>query len=140
MRATLALPPDVNLDFIDWQPTHSEKEATRRELTRKVKLEWLAEIQAKADRDELAYLRMKVAAQAKVIEADRDWLERQKEREDELKRVQAFYESEHQKEEQAADRARLARLKKATDAINKDNTRAERAELTRRGLVRGRRG
>ncbi len=135
----MALPPDVDLNFIDWLPTVGEKEATRRERTRKAKLQWLADIQAKADRDELAYLRMKVAAQAKLIEADRDWLERQKEREDELEKVQAFYESEHAKEEQAADKVRLARLKKATDAINKDNARTERAELLRRGVVRGRR-
>ena len=139
VRGRLALPPDVDLNYIDWKPTVGEKQAIQRERTRKAKLEWLAAIQAKADSDELAFLRRKVAAQAQVIAADREWLDRQKELEEERAKVKAYYEQEHAKEEKAADKARLERLKKATDAINKDNARAERAELLRRGVVRGRR-
>ncbi len=139
VRSTMALPPDVDLNFIDWQPTVGEKEATRRERTRKVKLEWLADQDAKFDAAELEHLRKKCAALQQVVDADRAWLERQKELEGDHAKVKAYYEQEADKEAQAERAALLKRLEKATKKINADNARTERAELLRRGVVRGRR-
>jgi hypothetical protein len=53
-----------------------------------------------------------------------------------IERVKAYYESENRKE----DKARLARLEKATKLIEKDKAKQERAELAKRGVIRGRKG
>jgi hypothetical protein len=54
-------------------------------------------------------------------------------------KVRSYYLGELDKEIAAADRKRLDALAAITKRIEKDNRRVEREELTRRGVVRGKR-
>ena len=127
IRFTSALPPDVDLDDIAWVPTRAERQ-----------LAWLNEQKAKWDAEELAYYRKRCDQLAVIVAADRAWIDLQNEIEAEMKRVRDYYEGERKKEEQAADRARREKCLKLRKEINRDLVRAEREELIRRGVYRGR--
>jgi hypothetical protein len=127
IRFSSALPPDVDLDDIAWVPTREERQ-----------LAWLKEQKAKWDAEELAYYRKRCDELAIVVAADKAWIDRQNEIEAEMKKARDHYEAEHKKEEQAADRARRQKCLKLRKEINRDLVRAEREELIRRGIYKGR--
>jgi hypothetical protein len=58
--------------------------------------------------------------------------------EQEIERRRNFYLSEHQKEAKAIHAAQLKKLATILDDIRKTDCRLERKELTKRGVVRGR--
>jgi len=129
IRFTSALPPDVDLEDIAWVPTHEER-----------LLAWLQEQKTKWDAEELAYYHSRCDQLAVIVAADEAWIDRQNEIEAEMKRVRDYYEGEHKKEEQAADKARREKCLKLRKEINRDMVRAEREELIRRGVYRGKSG
>jgi hypothetical protein len=55
-----------------------------------------------------------------------------------MKKVRDYYEGERKKEEQAGDKARRDKCLKLRREINRDIVRAERQELIRCGVYRGR--
>ena len=55
-----------------------------------------------------------------------------------MKKARGYYEAEHTKEEQVADKARREKCLKLRKEINRDIVRAEREELIRRGVYGGR--
>jgi hypothetical protein len=146
VRSTMYLPSDVNLDEVDWQPTVGEKRAEVYHKTRLRKLEWLDEQQKRREAAELQWLRDRVAVLESVIQADKEFIKQENERErqrmaaeEQVNSVRDYYLTEKQKEEKASDAMRRARLSVLTAAMNKDIARTERKALENRGAVRGRR-
>jgi hypothetical protein len=127
IKFTTSLPNDIDLDDIAWVPTREER-----------LLAWLQEQKAKWDAEELAYYRKRCDQFAVIVAADKAWIDRQNEIEADIKRVRDYYEVERKKEEQAADKARREKCLKLRKEINRDLVRAEREELIRRGVYRGR--
>lgn len=126
IKFTTSLPNDIDLDDIAWVPTREERQ-----------LAWLEEQKAKWDAEELAYYRKRCDQLAFIVAADKAWIDRQNEIEAGMKKVRDYYESEHRKEEQAADKRRLARLKQIIAEVNADICRTERERFAARGLIRG---
>lgn len=126
IRSTLALPGDINLDDIGWVPGKAERAAFSRERNRLAQLEYHVGLKAKWDAEELAYYKRKCQALVAVVESDRAWIQRQKELEAELKRVQDYYAQEHAREEVAADKARREKCLRLGKEIYRDAARAER--------------
>jgi len=73
-----------------------------------------------------------------AAELDRQWIEQYRAWEQEIDRRRNFYLSEHQKEATAIHAAQLKKLATILDDIRKTDCRLERKELTKRGVVRGR--
>jgi hypothetical protein len=97
----------------------------------------LADRKKQWDAEDDARIRRGAAEIALVVEQDREWLSRERAFEDRVLQIQTYYESERKKEEQAADKRRLARFKQITAEINADICRTERVKLAARGLIRG---
>ena len=127
-RAVMALPVDVaNLDGISWTPTREEILLERLRL---MQAQWVAE--------DLARLRRYAAELAVVVEKDKILLERVNEIQQEQKRVTGNWLAEQKKTADAIHKAQLKRLEQITEDIRKDAACAERRELLRRGVYRGR--
>ena len=95
-------------------------------------------MQAQWVAEDLARLRRYVAELAVVIEKDVDWLDRVNAIQQEQKRVTDYWLAEQKKTADAIHKAHLKRLEQITEDIRKDAARAERRELLKRGVVRGR--
>jgi hypothetical protein len=142
----LALPGDVKMSDVLWEPDEAELQVLRayrfaahhlKRLEAK-KRQWQSQ-----DRQHDAYMdrmRRKFAAglQARVA-VDVRANELQAARDAEIEKVRSYYLGELDKEIAAADKKRLEALAAITKRIEKDNRRVEREELIRRGVVRGRR-
>jgi len=63
IRATMALPNDIDLDDVDWNPSHAEKAFSK-----------LAAIDAAFEKQELAYLRRRCKALEAMVQGDLRWL------------------------------------------------------------------
>ena len=116
------------MDGISWKPTREE-----------ILLERLRAMQAQWVAEDLARLRRYAAELAAVVEKDKIWLERVNERQKEQERVTNWWLGEQKKTADAIHEAQLARLEEITEDIRKSDARAERRELLRRGVYRGRR-
>jgi hypothetical protein len=127
-RPKLALPYGINLSQFYWYPTREERILTR-----------LKEMKADWDAQELAYYRRKARELGADVARDREWLERRNALEAELTAIQAYYRTEREKELAAEDKARREKAMQLLKEINTDIAKFERAELMRRGVVRGRR-
>lgn len=138
IRCTVALPADVELDFIDWVPGKAELAAVQRRKTAQRRLEYLDELKAEWERSDLLAMQRKAAELAVVIAQDKIWLARESAWEAKVESVRNYFLTELQREEKAADKARLERLRKAAAAINRDICKTEREVLIRRGAYRGR--
>jgi hypothetical protein len=124
-------------DFL-WEPDDAEiavniEQRRQKNFTAKIK-RFLARFQ----QEELEYFHRRCDQLATIVAADKAWIDRQNEIEAEMKRVRDYYEGERKKEEQAADKARRQKCLKLLKEINRDLVRAEREELIRRGVYRGR--
>jgi len=116
-----------NLEDIAWRPTREE-----------ILFERLAHMKVCWDREDDERRRRRAAEIAVVVELDKVWLERERLWEECLAAVQNYYLGEREKEEQAADRRRREKCLKLRKEINRDMVRAEREELIRRAVYRGR--
>lgn len=121
-----------------FEPDEEERQYVRNESHRQNSLAKLRKLDARFAEQQLEYLRSKCAALQSVIDADRAWLAAQAEREAELKRVNDWRASEHEKEQATEDEQRRKRLARATEQINRDTVRREREEFAKRGVIRGR--
>jgi hypothetical protein len=142
----LALPGDVKMSDVLWEPDEAELQALR---NWKHFAHHLKRLQAKRrqwraqDRKHDAYMdaqRRKFAEglQARVA-VDIRANELQAARDKEIEKIRSYYLNELDKEIAAADKKRFEALAAITKRIEKDNRRVEREELTRRGVVRGKR-
>jgi hypothetical protein len=122
------LPAGENLSNYLWEPTWEERQLAH---LRQMEIHW--------NRNELLALRKRAKQLEATIAADRKWVERQQIIEDGLKRIQDYYKKAHDAEDAAEHAALLKRLEKATKDIAASNARAEKRELIRRGVLRGRR-
>jgi hypothetical protein len=135
----LALPAGVKLEDFYFEPTAGEKRADTYRKTRLRKLEWLDEQQKLRDASELQWLRDRVAVLESVIQADKEFVAAENERdrrrmaaEAETKRVHDWWVAEQHRE-------LLARAERAGREINRDICKTERKVLEQRGIVRGKR-
>jgi hypothetical protein len=146
-RPIFVLPAGVNLSDFDFAPTAEEKALEKKlRLQAKRRLVNLSNLQKLWQREEDAYLkRMDALRQKHVavifaqVEQDRIWLEKVNAIQEEQKRVTDYWLAEHEKESKAIHAAHLKKLAAIQEDIRKDNARAERQELDRKGLVRGKR-
>jgi hypothetical protein len=137
----------VRLDEVEWAPSKQElkqvralqAEARRAELNRQAALKRLARLAQSWQEKERGQRKRRIRELEAAIAADKKWLaeENEKERrrmaaEAATQKIQDYYIAEEH-------RALLARLSKATAAVNRDIIRTERKELERRGVVRGKR-
>jgi hypothetical protein len=127
IRFTVPLPFDIDLEQIAWKPTREE-----------ILLDSLAEMKRQWDAEELAYYRRRCAELALEVERCRVWLERERLWEERLAAIQNYYLSEREREAQAGDKSRRERCVRISKEINRAAARAEREELIRRGMYRGR--
>jgi hypothetical protein len=109
-----------------WHPTREERILTR-----------LKEMKAEWDAQELAYHRRKYREFAADVARDREWLERQNAVGAELMAIQTYYKTAQEKELAAEDKARREKAKQLLKEINTDIAKFERAELMKRGVIRG---
>jgi|SRR5271166_2929297 len=128
MSRRAKVPPGYCEQDYYWFPTREERI-----------LERLAEMKKEWDAQELAYYRRKCREHGEDVARDLPWLERQRELEVELTAIQTYYRTERDKELAAADQARREKARIILKEINADITRFDRATLTRRGVIRGRR-
>jgi hypothetical protein len=126
IRFTVPLPADIDLEQIAWKPTREE-----------LLFGWPENEKRKAAEEELAHYRRRAAEIAAQVEQDRIWLEQQRER---LAAMQNYCLSEREKEAQAGDKFRREKCASIGKEINRAAARAEREELIRRGVYRGRPG
>jgi hypothetical protein len=155
-RPIFVLPAGENLSDFDFVPSPEEKAATKEVAKRKKHakrcLVNLANLQKLWEREEAAYLKHMDALRQKhiaaiLVQAERDriwlaqmnaWEQETNAWEQEIDRRRNFYLSEHDKEAKAIHAARLKKLATILDDIRKTDCRLERKELTKRGVVRGR--
>jgi len=129
IRYLVSLPVDVSdLDGISWKPTREE-----------ILLERLRAMQATWEREDIERHRRRAAEIAADVSRDIDWLERVNAIQKEQQRVENYWLEERKKTADAIHAAQLKRLEQITEDIRKDAARAERRELLRRGVYRGRR-
>jgi len=128
VRFLAALPPDVVLEDIDWNPSHLEEIAAK-----------LADMKKCWEAEDDERRRKRLAEIMVALERDKVLLRLEAEQEHRLAQIQEYYRREHEKEAEAGDRSRREELAKVLKRINQDTCRLEREELTRRGVVRGRR-
>jgi hypothetical protein len=124
----MCLPSGINLDDISWSPTREE-----------ILLEHLRVMQAQWMAEDFARFHRYAAELTVVVAKDRLWLEQVNEIQREQKRVNDYWLAEQKKTAEAIHAAQLKKLELILEDIQKDNARAERAELLRRNVVRGRR-
>src|SRR6267143_1878210 len=140
VRSTMYLPPDLNLDDIDWIPTKEEKQARAADQHRQASLRRLARLKQRWDEQDAAQARRLRARRLKEIEAaivaDKKWIaefeEKERQRmaaEAETKRVHDWWVAEQHRE-------LLARAERAGREINRDICKTERTVLEKRGVVR----
>lgn len=135
----LALPAGVKLADFLFEPDKEEKQAFRNDRRRRGRLDKLKSLKSKWDAEDLAATRRRVKELEAVVAADREFVAREAENEErrmaaeaQTKKIVDYYiNSEH--------KALLARAARAGREINADIVKAERKELERRGLVRGKR-
>jgi hypothetical protein len=140
----LALPADVKMSDVLWEPDAAELQALRRW---KHFAHHLKRLQAKKrqwesqDRKHDAYMdrmRRKFAEGLQErVAADARANELQAAADAATEKIRSYYLGELNKEIAAADQKRLEALAAITKRIEKDNRRVEREELVRRGVVRG---
>jgi hypothetical protein len=128
MKRRAKVPPGYCEQDYYWYPTREERILGR-----------LAEMRKEWDAQELAYYRRKAREFGEQVARDREWLQRHNALETELNAIQTYYRTEREKELAAEDKARRERAKQLLKEINTDIAKFERAELMRRGVVRGRR-
>jgi hypothetical protein len=140
------LPNDVLADGVLWAPDAAESQAfknwrhAKHELGRLVALRhrW-----ARQERKHDAFIdaqHRRFSAELNAAIADEKRVEELRAaRDKEIEWRKAYYLGELDKEIKAADERRRKAAKEILERIHKDNARLEREELTRRGVVRGRR-
>jgi hypothetical protein len=148
-RPIYVLPCGESLSDYDFSPS-AEETAAAKQLAKNRKhakrvLENLGHQLKQWERQDTEYQRTMTALRQKHIaailvqaELDREWLARMNAWEQEINRRRNFYLTEHKKEVRAAHAAQLKKLEQIQNDIRKDNARAERQELLKRGLVKGR--
>lgn len=119
--------PGFSFDEIDFAPT-------REEYT----LDWLRAKQEQWKREDIARQRKRLAEILEHVERDREAAERQEIVERELKVIQDYYATEHEKEGKAADVKRRAAVDRILKRVARDKAEAEREALAARGVLRGR--
>lgn len=138
--------PGYRIDEISFEPDADEIQALRNwkhaqnELARMLRKRALWEEQ---DRDHNAFVLAQRQKYAKALGAriasDKLADELRAARDAEILKVRSYYLNELEKEIAAADRKRKEALETITKRIQRDKLKVEREELTRRGVVRGRR-
>lgn len=138
--------PGYRIDEISFDPDADEIQALRNwkhaqnELARMLPKRALWEEQDRAHDAFILAQRHKFAEELGArIASDKRADELRAARDAEIQRVRSYYLSELEKEIAAADRKRKEALEAITKRIQRDKLKVEREELTRRGVVRGRR-
>jgi hypothetical protein len=148
-RPIFVLPAGENLSDFDFVPSAEEKAAAKEigkhRAHAKRCLVNLGHLQKLWAREDAEYDRRREARRQKHIETilaaaelDRQWVEQYRAWEQEIERRRNFYLTEHAKEDKATHAAQLKKLATILDDIRKTDCRLERKELTKRGVVRGR--
>lgn len=134
------LPLLASVSYADfyWEPTHDEVKIERRGKQRLNDLTRLVMMKAKWEREDLDRVKRRLAEIGREVERDKVWLQQQEEWEREIERRRNYWLSEQAKEAERERNKLLARLEKANKEIVKSNALAERQELIRRGVYRGR--
>lgn len=140
------LPADVLADGISLAPDAAEKEAFKNWRHAKhllFRLTTLKKRWERQDRKHDAFVdaqRRRFSEELNAAIADEKRIEDLRSARDrEIEQRKAFYMAELDKEIAAADQRRKKAAKEILERINKDNTRLEREELDRRGVIRGKR-
>jgi hypothetical protein len=127
--------PGQRDDYL-FEPDAEEIAALKRMKRRRIRhnefTKKIESLSTKFEQQEVEYLRRKCQSLAAVVELDREWIQRQNEREAEVEQIRNYYLTEQDKE-------RLARLKKLTEVLNKDINKKDRETLTFRGILKGKR-
>ena len=122
------------MDDYAFRPNKAEREAFRFRRRLVGKLRQLESMERRLNRLQerrIAHITAEIAVEAAWLERERQWEER-------LAAVQNYYLGEREKEEQARDRARREKCACVSKEISRAAARAERNELARRGVYRGR--
>jgi hypothetical protein len=130
---------DETPDDYFFEPTKGEREAEQRYKNRLYRLEYLAGLKAKWETEDIARLKRRAAELESVVAKDRAYVERVNQIQQENDRVTNWWLAEQKKTADAIHAAQLKKLELILEDIQKDNARAERAELLRRNVVGGRR-
>ena len=148
-RPIFVLPAGESLTDYDFAPTKEEreieKERAKHRRHAKRCLVNLAALKKTWAKEDAASDRLREQRRQKHIETilataelDRQWVEQYRAWEQEIERRRNFYLTEQQKEAKAIHAAQLKKLATILDDIRKTDCRLERKELTKRGVVRGR--
>jgi hypothetical protein len=125
---TLAVPDNVRLDDISWNPNWAEAEWDKQAAAKaKYEKEWLLESIKRLSAIALEIEEEKRIANL-IAEQDRVDVE-----------IRAWWQAERAREEAAWKAQQLAKLEQIGKEIRRDAAQLERAELERRGVIRGRR-
>jgi hypothetical protein len=133
-----ALPLGIRLADYFWSPDKAEREVNLAAQRRRAALAKLAKLEVEWKVQDELRLRRRAAELAVVVAADKEWLAREQAWEEQLQKIQDYYRSEAQREAAEERKRLLAKLDKVTRQMNKSDVRAERQELLRRGVFRGR--
>jgi len=140
------LPADVLADGILWQPDAAEAQVFRNWKRAKHEMGRLVALRhrwARQDRKHDEFVdaqRRRFSAELNAAIADEKRIqELRATRDREIEQRRAWYMAELDKEIKAADERRKKAAEEIIKRINADTCRLEREELTRRGVVRGRR-
>ena len=137
-RPIHALPYGINLSDYLFAPDAEEIQVVVNERRRQDRLAKLHKLEKMWERQDLERLRRRAAELESVIAADKEWLEKQNAWDAEIERRKAIILKLHDEDAKLERERLLARLEKATKTMNAEIVRSERAELSRRGVVRGR--
>jgi hypothetical protein len=96
-------------------------------------------MQATWEREDIERHRRRAAEIAADVSQDLDWLERVNAIQREQQRMENYWLEERKKTADAIHKAQLKRSAQINEDIRKSAVRAERQELLKRGVVRGRR-
>jgi hypothetical protein len=141
------------IGIYDFKPLPDERAAYQDWRRRKALLNQLDTMRARWDREDWTRIHDRAAQIAAAVERDRQngeleerrnavdrwWAAERAKDKEAMERLVDAYQNELDANTVKQDKARLAALGKILENIQRDNARAEREELTWRGVVRGRR-
>lgn len=120
-----------------FEPDEAEKQVTARKKAAG-RLEWITRLMRHWEKHE-DYLRRKQWRQILyAVQKDKLLIALENAFEQRIAEIRSYYEMAHKQEEEAGDKRRREELAKIMQRINADTCRLEREELTRRGVLRGR--
>jgi hypothetical protein len=124
----LAVPADVRLDDISWNPNWAEAEWNKQQ-----------EAKARYEKEWLIESIKRLSAIALEIEEEKRIAALVAEQESVDAEIKAWWDAERAREQEAWKTHQLAKLAQIAEQMHKDSCQIERAALERRGVVRGKR-